>query len=356
MKIPGHSTNSSADSSINTSADSSINSLSNRSSYRFFYLGLTAAGIAVSLLVHFNLLSRYYQQIFLFICINVIMTVSLNLINGFTGEFSIGHAAFMAIGAYTSCLVTTILFSSASWPWFWAVPLFLVSIILGGLVSFALGYLIGLPILRLKGDYLAIVTLALVEVVRSAIKLSDELAAVLGRLHLVTLSQVVQKIGGPRGIGQIPGFTNIFWALGFTLLAVASINRLLHSSYGRVWLSLREDHIAAEMMGVDLTRYKVLSFAIASFWAGLGGGLYAHTLRYIHPDNFNFVKSIEYLVYLYLGGMSSLWGSIIASGSMTFLLEFLRMANLQQWRLVIYPVVLILIMLRKPEGLFKRDL
>ncbi len=340
MKIPGHSTNSST----------------NRSTYRFFYVGLIAAGLSVSLLVHFHLLSRYYQQIFLFICINIIMTVSLNLINGFTGEFSIGHAAFMAIGAYTSCLVTTILFSSGSWPWFRAVPLFLASIILGGLVSFALGYLIGLPILRLKGDYLAIVTLALVEVVRSAIKLSDELAAVLGKVHLVTLSRIVQKIGGPRGIGQIPGFNNVFWAVAFTLLSVAVIHRLLHSSYGRVWLSLREDHIAAEMMGVDLTRYKVLSFAIASFWAGLGGGLYAHTLRYIHPDNFNFIKSIEYLVYLYLGGMSSLWGSIIAASSMTFLLEFLRRANLQQWRLVIYPVVLILIMLRKPEGLFKRDL
>ena len=336
MKISGHSTN--------------------RSTYRFFYPGLIIAGLTVSLLVKFQILSRYSQQIFLFICINIIMTVSLNLINGFTGEFSIGHAAFMAIGAYTSCLVTTILFSPGTWPWFRAVPLFLTSVILGGMVSFALGYLIGLPILRLKGDYLAIVTLALVEVVRSAIKLSDELAAVLKSVHLATLSQIVQKIGGPRGMGQIPGFTNVFWATGFTLLSVAVIDRLLHSSYGRVWISLREDSIAAEMMGVDLTRYKVLSFAIASFWAGLGGALYAHTLRSIHPDNFNFVKSIEYLVYLYLGGMSSLWGSIIAASSMTFLLEFLRMVNLQQWRLVIYPVVLILIMLRKPEGLFKRDL
>ncbi|MEW5802132.1 MAG: branched-chain amino acid ABC transporter permease [bacterium] len=339
-----------------TSHSSNHPSSTGRSTYRSFYLGLVIAGLAVSLLVKFDILSRYYQQIFLFICINIIMTVSLNLINGFTGEFSIGHAAFMAIGAYTSCLMTTIIFPSAMWPWFWQIPLFLVSVIVGGLVAFAIGYLIGLPILRLEGDYLAIVTLAMVEVVRSAIKLTDELAALLERVHLSTLSRIVQKIGGPRGIGQIPGFTNIFWAVGFTLLSVVVIHRLLHSSYGRVWLSLRDDHIAAEMMGVDLTRYKVLSFAIASFWAGLGGGLYAHTLRYIHPDNFNFIKSIEYLVYLYLGGMSSLWGSIIAASSMTFLLEFLRMVNLQQWRLVIYPVVLILIMLRKPQGLFKRDL
>ncbi|MEW6381494.1 MAG: branched-chain amino acid ABC transporter permease [bacterium] len=324
--------------------------------YRSFYLGLTAAGLIVSLLVHFNILSRYYQQIFLFICINIVMTVSLNLINGFTGEFSIGHAAFMAIGAYTSCLVTTILFSAARWPGLWSVPLFLASVMLGGLISFALGYLVGLPILRLRGDYLAIVTLALVEVVRSGIKLTDELAVALDKVHLSALSRIAQKLGGPRGIGQIPGFTNIFWAVAFTLLTVSVIHRLLHSSYGRVFLSMREDNIAAEMMGVDLTRYKVLSFAIASFFAGCGGGLYAHALRYIHPDNFNFIKSIEYLVYLYLGGMGSLWGSIIAAGSMTFLLEFLRMANLQQWRLVIYPLILILVMLRKPEGLFKRDM
>lgn len=326
------------------------------SNYRYFYIGLTIAGLAVGLLVKFQLLSRYYQQIFFFMCINIIMTVSLNLINGFTGEFSIGHAAFMAIGAYTSCTFTTVIFSPANWPGFLQVPLFVAAIILGGLAAFAVGYLIGLPILRLEGDYLAIVTLALVEVVRSGIKLTDELAVLLDKLHLPALSRIVQKMGGPRGMGQIPGFSNIFWVVLFTILSVAVINRLLHSSYGRVWLSLREDHIAAEMMGVNLTRYKALSFAIASFWAGLGGGLYAHTLRYIHPDNFNFIKSIEYLVYLYLGGMSSIWGSIIAAASLTFLLEFLRMVNLQQWRLVIYPVLLIIIMLRKPEGLFKRDL
>ncbi|MGA1874726.1 MAG: branched-chain amino acid ABC transporter permease [bacterium] len=324
-------------------------------SYRYFYIGLILAGLIISLLGRFQLISRYYQQIFMFICINIIMTVSLNLINGFTGEFSIGHAAFMAIGAYTSCLLTTILFTTGQWPVQWQVLIFLASVFGGGLASFALGYLIGLPILRLKGDYLAIVTLALVEVVRSAIKLTDEFAAFLNKIHLFTLSQVVEEIGGPRGLGNIPGFTNIFWVVAFAILTVFIINRLLHSSYGRVWLSLREDDIAAEMMGVNISRYKVLSFAIASFWAGLGGGLYAHILRYIHPDNFNFIKSIEYLVYLYLGGMSSIWGSVIAASSLTFLLEGLRMFKLQQWRLVIYPVILVFIMLRRPEGLFKRD-
>lgn len=321
------------------------------SRYSSFYLGLPLVGLMISLLVRYQVLSRYYQQVFLFICINIIMTVSLNLINGFTGEFSIGHAAFMAIGAYTSCLFTTILFPSVKW----GIPLFLVSLLWGGLVSFVLGYLIGLPILRLRGDYLAIVTLALVEVVRSAVKLTDELARLLQRGHLTFLSQAIEKIGGPRGLGQIPGFTNIFWGVVFALISVASINRLLHSKYGRIWLSLREDHLAAEMMGVNVARYRVLSFAIAGFWAGIGGGLYAHTLRYIHPDNFNFVKSIEYLVFLYLGGMSSLWGSIWASGFLTSLPEFLRLVHLQQWRLVIYPLILIFIMLKKPEGFFKRD-
>lgn len=324
-------------------------------SYVYFYIGLIITGLVISFLGRFQILSRYYLQIFMFMCINIIMTVSLNLINGFTGEFSIGHAAFMAIGAYTSCIFTTILFSSSKWPPYYQIPFFLISILIGGFASFALGYIIGLPILRLKGDYLAIVTLALVEVMRSAIKLSDELAGLFQRMHLTRLSQIIQQIGGPRGLSSVPGFTNIFWTVFFTILTVFIINRLLNSSYGRVWLALRDDDIAAEMMGVNISFYKNLSFAIAGFWAGVGGGLYAHILRYIHPDNFNFIKSIEYLVYLYLGGMSSIWGSIIAAGSLTFLLELLRIVNMQQWRLVIYPLILIIIMIKKPEGLFKRD-
>lgn len=326
------------------------------SPYKYYYIGLVILGLLVSLLGRVGLVNRYFQQIFMLMCINIIMTVSLNLINGFTGEFSIGHAAFMAIGAYTSCIFTTVLFSMDKMPLFLQIPAYLFAIIAGGIAAFIFGYLIGLPILRLQGDYLAIVTLALVEIVRSTIKVTDEIAILLNKMHLKSLGNIVGAIGGPRGMGKIPGITNIFWVVLFAILVVFITRRLLYSSYGRVWLSLRDDQIAAEMMGVNVSKYKVLSFAISSFWAGLGGGLYAHVLRYIHPDNFNFIKSIEYLVYLYLGGMSSIWGSIIGASLLTFLLEFLRLVNLQQWRMVIYPLLLIIFMLKAPEGLFKKDI
>ncbi|MGA1824113.1 MAG: branched-chain amino acid ABC transporter permease [bacterium] len=324
--------------------------------YTYYYIGLVILGLLVSLLGRCGLVNRYFQQIFMLVCINIIMTVSLNLINGFTGEFSIGHAAFMAIGAYTSCIVTTIVFSMDKMPLFFQVPAYLFAIIAGALAAFIFGYVIGLPILRLQGDYLAIVTLALVEIVRSTVKVTDEIAILLNTMHLRRLANIAQAIGGPRGMGKIPGSTNIFWVVLFAILVVFITRRLLYSSYGRVWLSLRDDQIAAEMMGVNVSKYKVLSFAISSFWAGLGGGLYAHVLRYIHPDNFNFIKSIEYLVYLYLGGMSSIWGSILGASLLTFLLEFLRVVNLQQWRMVIYPLLLIIFMLKKPEGILKKDI
>jgi len=326
------------------------------SPYKYYYIGLVILGLLVSVLGRVGLVNRYFQQIFMLMCINIIMTVSLNLINGFTGEFSIGHAAFMAIGAYTSCIFTTVLFSMDKMPLFLQIPAYLFAIIAGGIAAFIFGYLIGLPILRLQGDYLAIVTLALVEIVRSTIKVTDEIAILLNKMHLKSLGNIVGAIGGPRGMGKIPGITNIFWVILFAILVVFITRRLLYSSYGRVWLSLRDDQIAAEMMGVNVSKYKVLSFAISSFWAGLGGGLYAHVLRYIHPDNFNFIKSIEYLVYLYLGGMSSIWGSIIGASLLTVLLEFLRLVNLQQWRMVIYPLLLIIFMLKAPEGLFKKDI
>ncbi|MGA1871326.1 MAG: branched-chain amino acid ABC transporter permease [bacterium] len=325
-------------------------------SYHHYYIGLTIMGLVVSLLGRIGVVNRYFLQIFMLMCINIIMTVSLNLINGFTGEFSIGHAAFMAVGAYTSCIVTTVICSMDTMPSLLQIPVYLCAIIAGAIVAFLFGYVIGLPILRLQGDYLAIVTLALVEIVRSTIKVTDEIAILLHKMHLTTIGNIVAAIGGPRGMGKIPGITNIFWVILFAILVVFITRRLLYSSYGRVWLSLRDDQIAAEMMGVNISKYKVLSFALSSFWAGLGGGLYAHVLRYIHPDNFNFIKSIEYLVYLYLGGMSSIWGSIIGASLLTFLLEFLRLVNLQQWRMVIYPLLLIIIMLKAPEGLFKKDI
>jgi branched-chain amino acid transport system permease protein len=303
-----------------------------------------------------RLLNRYYMQILMFALINIIMTVSLNLINGFTGQFSIGHAGFMCIGAYTSAYFTTILFKAAKMAYFPQLTLFIFSLIMGGLMAAIAGYLIGLPTLKLKGDYLAIITLAFGEIVRSIIRASDEIAAFLKQIGLVQYSETIAKISGPRGLSTIPALSK-FWLVYFiAILSVIIMRNFIYSTHGRACLSIRENEVAAETMGINTTRYKIIAFSMSAFFAGVGGGLFAHVLRFIHPDNFSFIKSIDYLIYLYAGGMGSITGSILAATGLTILPEFLRVINFQQWRMVIYPLLLIILMLRKPEGIFgKRE-
>ncbi|HAV42586.1 TPA: branched-chain amino acid ABC transporter permease [bacterium] len=333
-----------------------------RFDYKWFYGTLILSGLILWILNRYNLAKAYYIQIYLLISINIILTTSLNVINGLCGQFSIGHAGFMAIGAYSSALFTTVLpkvcpsLSPLLLNPLSKILFFLFALIIGGFVAGFVGYLIGKSVLRLKGDYLAIVTLAFGEVVRTSIRLTDELAGFLDGIGWRVLGGIVLALGGPRGLGGIPNLTNIFWACGFTIMIVALITRLIHSSYGRAWVAIREDEIAASVMGIDTTRFKILAFSLSSLLAGLGGGLYAHLLMFIHPDSFSFIKSIEYLVYLYLGGMGSIMGSIISATTLTFLLEFLRIIQLQQWRLVIYPLILIIFMLTRPGGLFRKDL
>lgn len=292
----------------------------------------------------------YYLQIFLLACINIILTLSLNLINGFCGQFSICQAAFMAIGAYSSAIITTILpkcglYNFKGFPLIFQETIFFIALLLGGFIAGAIAFLIGLPLLRLRGDYFAIGTLAFAEVVRSGIKMSDCIG-----------SNLFIAIGGPRGLSGIPKLTNIFWVISLTIITIFIITRLVNSSYGRAWSSIRDDEIAASMMGINTIRYKLLAFGLSAFFAGIGGGLYSHLLMFIHPDSFSLLKSVEYLVYLYLGGTGSIIGSIVSASSLTFLLEGLRIIGASQWRLVIYPLILIILMLMKPEGLFKKDL
>jgi branched-chain amino acid transport system permease protein len=303
-----------------------------------------------------RLLNRYYMQILMFALINIIMTVSLNLINGFTGQFSIGHAGFMCIGAYTSAYFTTILFKAAKMAYFPQLALFIFSLIMGGIIAAIAGYLIGLPTLKLKGDYLAIITLAFGEIVRSIIRASDEIAGFLKQIGLVQYSETIAKISGPRGLSTIPALSK-FWLVYFiAILSVIIMRNFIYSTHGRACLSIRENEVAAETMGINTTRYKIIAFSMSAFFAGVGGGLFAHVLRFIHPDNFSFIKSIDYLIYLYAGGMGSITGSILAATGLTILPEFLRVINFQQWRMVIYPLLLIILMLRKPEGIFgKRE-
>lgn len=299
-----------------------------------------------------RVLTRYYMQVLMFALINIIMTVSLNLINGFTGQFSIGHAGFMCIGAYTSAYFTTILFKVSTMSYLPQLLLFLFSLIMGGLIAAIAGYFIGLPTLKLKGDYLAIVTLAFGEIVRSIIRASDEISVFFKNIGLVKFSETISMLSGPRGLSAIPALSKFWLVYLITIISVIIMRNFIYSTHGRACLSIRENELASETMGVDTTYYKIIAFSLSAFFAGVGGGLFAHVLRFIHPDNFSFIKSIDYLIYLYAGGMGSITGSILAAVSLTILPEFLRVINFQQWRLVVYPLILIVLMLRKPDGIF----
>ena len=277
-----------------------------------------------------GILNAYYIQLIMLVGINVVMTVSLGMVNGFTGQFSIGHAGFMAVGAYTSAMITTVwLHTSTTNPWV-GYPVFIVAILAGGLLAAAAGYLVGAPSLRLKGDYLAIVTLSANELIRTVIRVTDVL-------------------GGPRGLGGIPKFTTLEVVFVFAIGSVVLMRNYLFSSHGRSMKAIRDSEIAAEATGINTTRQKVFVFVFSAFFAGVSGGIFAHLLQFIHPDNFSFVKSLEYLIYLYVGGATSISGAIVGPAIFTLLPELMR--SLQSWRMVIYPLILILTMIFRTEGI-----
>jgi len=285
------------------------------------------------------LINAYYFGIVIYVGINVVLAVSLNLVNGFTGQFSMGHAGFMAIGGYTSAFLTTTLktmYPALFENVFSSHAIFIAALIAGALVASFAGYLVGLPSLRLKGDYLAIVTLGFGEIIRVFI------------LNIDT-------IGGARGMPGIPNLSSFGWVYTFALITIYVIKRLVHSPMGREFLSVREDEIASEAMGVNTTQAKVRAFVIGAFFAGIGGGLFAHFLTYLNPGTFDFNKSFDIIIMVVLGGMGSISGSIIAAGFLTVLKELLR--SLQEithvdFRMIIYSLILILTMILRPNGMF----
>jgi branched-chain amino acid transport system permease protein len=294
-----------------------------------------------------RLINPYIAQIIVLCGINIILAVSLNLINGFTGQFSIGHAGFMAVGAYGSAMFT--LHVGVRWvqalgatalPWPFAgthVPValaqgfaLLVALVLGGLLAALAGYLVGLPSLRLRGDYLAIVTLGFGEIIR-------------------VLILNVDAVGGARGLPGIPGWVNFFW-VGAGVAAVILLSRhLAMSTHGRALFAIRDDEVAAEALGVDTTSYKVLAFVMGAFFAGVAGGLFAHFLSYLNPNSFTFIKSIEVIAMVVLGGMGSISGSVLAAVILTLMPEVLR--PVKDYRMVIYSLMLIMLMITRPGGL-----
>jgi branched-chain amino acid transport system permease protein len=289
----------------------------------------------------------YYNRIIVLMGINITLAVSLNIINGHAGQFSLGHAGFMAVGAYFAAFLTVYYFTpiidkmpEGSQQWIAQNAFLLIAVLLGGAAAAVAGYVVGLPSLRLRGDYLAIVTLGFGEIIR-------------------VLILNIDKVGAARGFSGIPKWANFFWVYFFVVLTVLISMRLVKSSVGRAFLAVREDQIAAEAMGVDTTKYKVKAFIIGSFLAGCAGGLFAHYMMYLNPTMFMFIKSFEVVAMVVLGGLGSISGSIIAAIIITFLPEGLRFVKdyipeHKDPRMIIYSITLITLMLTRPQGLLGR--
>ena len=289
-----------------------------------------------------NSYDPYFLDIALTVGINITLAVSLNLINGFTGQFSLGHAGFMSIGAYTSAFLTTnygdkLLALVAGKVWI----LFPIALCIGGIAAAIAGLIVGIPSLRLKGDYLAMVTLGFGEIIR-------------------VILQNIDAVGGSRGMVGIPDYTNLFWTFGLAAITIYVVWALVNSTYGRGFIAVSDDEVAAETIGINTTRYKIIAFAVGAFFAGMAGGLYAHFKQFIAPAGFDFNKSIEIVVMVILGGMGRNLGVIGAAVVLTLLPEGLR--NLARvspslhWigesRMLLYSILLIVLMITRPQGLF----
>jgi len=263
--------------------------------------------------------NQYYIQVITMLGIYLIAALGLNLITGVTGQFSFGHAAFMSIGAYASALLTLNLH----------VP-FLVSLLAGGLAAALCGVVLAFPSMRLTGDYLGITTLGFGEIVR-----------------VVFINMEIT--GGARGLAGIPrdtGFTVVFIVAALSIWGLYRIN---NSRFGRALAAIREDDIAAEAMGVNTLFYKVESFAIGCFLAGISGGLYAHLLQYINPADFGFAKSFDLLNFVVIGGLGSIPGTVLGTAVLTLAPEFLRFVK--EYRMLIYGALLVIMMIFRPHGI-----
>lgn len=266
-----------------------------------------------------GIIDSYIMLNLIIIGINIILAVSLNLITGFTGQFSLGHAAFMSIGAYASAIATTKLEQP-----------FIVGILMAAVSAAVAGVIIGIPTLRLKGDYLAIATLGFGEIVR-----------------IIGLN--VDYVGGATGLNDIPQYTNWTWIYFMVIATVLIIKNFINSYHGRACIAIKEDEIAAEAMGVNTTYYKVLAFTIGALFAGIAGALYANYFYFIKPDSFGFMKSIDILVIVVFGGMGSILGSIAGAVVLSIISAFLQ--SIPELRMVVYAVILFLIMVYRPNGL-----
>ncbi|ALC85755.1 ABC transporter [Bacillus sp. FJAT-22090] len=283
-----------------------------------FVIASVLVYVIVQLLISNGIMNQFYSNTLIYIAINIILAVSLHLVIGITGQFSIGHAGFLAVGAYISAIITMKL----------GLP-FILAIIVGGIVAALAGLIVGIPSLRLKGDYLAIATLGFAEIIR-----------------IVFLN--IDYVGGAAGM-QVSHLTNWTYAFVSLFITILVIVNFTNSRHGIAAISVRENEIAADAMGINTTYYKVVAFTIGSFFAGVAGALYSHNFYIIQPSQFGFLKSFDILIFVVLGGLGSLSGAVLSAILLTVVSTYLQ--GYPETRMIIYSLVLILVMLYRPKGL-----
>ncbi len=282
-----------------------------------------------------TLLNPYWIQIFELACVVGVSALGLNVIYGYTGLFSLGHAAFYGIGAYTAAFLMKSYGGDSQ-------ALFLAAVLSGGAASAAAAVLIGLPTMRLTSDYLGIATLGF---------------GVIMKVVFDNMDAFLPELGGARGMTGIAKMTSVPWAVGFLAVSTLAVRNLVHSTYGRALTAVREDETAAATMGVDVFRCKLAGFTLGCAFAGIAGALYAHLYAFLHPSNFDFIKSVDVLMIVVIGGLGNMSGTLVASFGWVFLLEGLRFAlpaDYVEFRWVVIPVLLVVTMIVRPEGLLGR--
>lgn len=306
----------------------------------------TLMPIFVSVILHLALLylifhiwagmNDYRVLVLKLTLISVILTLSINLINGYMGEFSCSHPGFMAVGAYSSSVITLVLFANdklfgeALLPSAMGPFLFPVALIIGGLTASLAALVVAIPSFRTRGDYLAIISLAFMFIIKSII-------------------ENLEIVGGPRGMGGQPDYSSLPMVFVWTVLCIWIINNFVHSVLGKALNAIRDNEPAAEAMTVNTRRTKITAFMFGAFWAGIAGGLFAHLLRYVNPGTFGLQKLAEILAMVYFGGLNSVYGSILGAVSISMLGEILRPLELYKW--IVIPLLLILVMIYRPTGL-----
>ena len=312
-------------------------------------LGAIAFYALIMILRSADIINGYYMQVMLFAGVNVMMTASLNLVNGFTGQFCIGHAGFMSLGAYGSAVITTLVFKGTSVAPAAQIPVFLLGLLCGGIVAALVGCLIGIPSLKLKGDYLAIVTLGFGEIIR--LVLENWTSVTKGSFGLSNLSRP-SLFGMEMGVTEATNYI-YYIVLAAVVVTIIVVGRLKNSRIGLALQALREDEIACEAMGIDLTKVKLSAFALGSCWAGFAGVIFAAKTTFINPASFTFMESAMVLSMVVLGGMGSVLGVTIAAAILVLAPEYLRAFS--EYRMLLFGAVMVIMMIYRPQGLISGE-